>query len=105
MPADINDPSKALAYRQSLTPRDRALYDRSAKQELVVREIALLNILLGSLITNPPTKGRDFTVTIQTLSRAIYLHSQQAAGNEEDDPLDLEALGEQVRAALAQEAQ
>ncbi|HCG01469.1 MAG TPA: hypothetical protein DEV93_13105 [Chloroflexi bacterium] len=104
MPAETNEPPKADFDRRSLTSRDRALSDRFAKQELVDREIKALRILLLALVERQPQNGRDLTTAIQTLSRAIYLHSTQAAETE-DDPFDVAAPDEQARLALVQELQ
>jgi hypothetical protein len=99
MPIEINQSRKAGVDRHAVTPRDRALSDRIAKEELVDREIKALRILLIALVEKLPENGRDPTTAIQTLSRAIYLHSTQAAETEHD-PFHVAAPGEQ---ALVQE--
>jgi hypothetical protein len=102
MPIEIHETPTAGVDRHALTRRDRALSDRLAKEELVDREIKALRMLLLALVERLPQNGRDLTTAIQTLSRAIYLHSTQAA-EPEDDPLEVATLGEQARPALVQE--
>jgi hypothetical protein len=104
MPIEFRESRKADVNRHALTPRDQALSNRFAKDELVDGEITALRMLLMALVERLPQDGRDLTTAIQTLSRAIYLHSTQAAETE-DDPFDVAAPDEQARLALVQELQ
>jgi hypothetical protein len=104
MSVEPDELSNTLARGGSFSAKDRAIHDRSVKEKLVACEVAALGFLLEKLMSSPPDDTKDLMTAIQALSRAIYMHSSKPVAQDED-PFDLAALGEHVRASMAGETQ